>query len=42
MPATADNDITPVLQFHVGYDGDADQSYILDEMAGIPRRGVRH
>lgn len=38
MPETAENDIDPVLHFHVGGDAPEDQSYTLAELAEIPRR----
>jgi hypothetical protein len=38
MPQTAENDIDPVLHFHVGSDGSGDRFYTLAEIAEIPRR----
>ncbi|WP_448003034.1 hypothetical protein [Agromyces bauzanensis] len=38
MPQIAENDIHPVLHFHVGHDEKDDKSYTLAELAEIPRR----
>lgn len=38
LPQTAENDIDPVLHFHVGRDEGEDESYTLAELAEIPLR----
>lgn len=38
VPQTAENDINPVLHFHVGAEDDDNGSYTLAEIAEIPRR----
>jgi hypothetical protein len=38
MPQTADNEIHPVLHFHVGSDEQTNGSFTMEELAELPRR----